>query len=311
MLILKELKPNLIPSGCLALGTFDGVHLGHKKVILDAVTKAKSIDAIATIVTFLNHPQSVLKTRKSTLLTTQEKKLEIFKELGVQATVLLDFTPELSKMSPDKYLKEILVASFNPKTISTGYNHLFGAAKKGDNEFLKQNEQKYGYKTSVIEPVKINDKVVSSSMIRKLLKEGDTKQASQLLGRFYSLENIVVQGEQRGRLLGFPTANLEIPEYITIPQGGVYSGFVYIKNRLYKAVINIGKRPTYGDLKSNLIEVHIVDFNDDLYGKKLEVYFYSKIRDEIMFMSENELKIQIQKDVYEMQNTSIKLDVAL
>ena len=296
MLIFENIKPNLLYSSCIALGFFDGVHLGHEKVILDAVNRSKKIDAISAVVTFSNHPQSVISGRHPKLLTTLDKRIELFEELGAQAVILLKFTEEIAGLPPENYLKSILIESLNPKSISIGYNHHFGAQKKGNGAFLKEFESKYNYKLSVIPPVSIDNHVVNSSSVRKLIKTGDVKTAARLLGRLFTIKNTVIHGEKRGRAIGFPTANLTLPHNFITPHPGVYSGLVTYEDKTYRAVINVGKRPTFGDLAEDLLEVHILDFNQDIYGQQLEVSFIEKLRDEVKFDSVDALKKQIQSD---------------
>jgi riboflavin kinase/FMN adenylyltransferase len=307
MLILKEIKPNLIKSSCLALGFFDGVHLGHQRVILDAIKKAKNIDALSTVITFSRHPREVLGGKKQKFITTLEQKLQLLESLGVQATVIIEFDENLGNLSGEDYLKNILIKNFNPKTISVGYNHYFGNNKSGNIEFLKENQQKYGYELSVIKPIKVENHIVSSSLIRKLINTGEIKDASNMLGRHFLIENTVIHGEKRGRILGFPTANLIMPKDIIPPANGVYSGLVDIDSKFHYAIINVGKRPTFADLQDSLIEVHILNFDGDLYGQNLKVSFIDKIRDEKKFSSPEELKKQIKYDCAQIKALLINI----
>jgi len=296
VLIYREIKPNLLKSSCLALGMFDGVHLGHQKVILSAVKNAWIYDSTSTIVTFAKHPGYLKSKSQPRLITTFEEKIELFKKLGVQAVVVLDFTEELSRVSAEDYLKTFLIEGLNAKSISVGYNHHFGANKKGDTALLKRYSTEFNYELKVISPVTIEGHVVSSSAVRKFIHSGDVDSAAKMLGRPYSIKNIVVEGKHRGRLLGFPTANLNLPPEKSCPKAGVYSGIVISDDKLYFSVINVGKRPTYGDLIENLIEAHILDFDRDIYNKEIEVIFLKRIRDEKKFTSEAELKEQIKLD---------------
>lgn len=296
MLIFRELKDNILPSSCLALGMFDGVHFGHQKVILDAVYKAKFRDAISTIVTFAEHPQQVITGRSPKLLTTLEQRIEIFKELGVQATLLLDFNQDIAKLSANDYFEQILVKTLNPRTITVGYNHHFGAHKEGDSNKLLELSRAHNIDIEIIEPVSIDNYIVSSSKIRSLIKNGDTAVAAKLLGKPYSVKGKVIHGEQRGRKMGFPTANLKLDTNNVAPKAGVYSGSVQYDNTIYKSVINIGKRPTFNDLIVDLLEVHIIDFSCDIYGEDIEVMFFNRIRDEQKFESVEQLVAQIKLD---------------
>lgn len=296
MLVFKKIKPDLVSASCLALGMFDGVHLGHQKVIMNAVKKAGNQNALSVILTFLNHPQNITAKTPAKLITTLEERLELFEGLGVQVAVVLDFTEDFSKISAIDYIKTVLVDSLNAKNISIGYDHRFGAQKKGDTKLLEMYGKQYGYKVSVISPVIIDGQIASSSDIRKFIATGDVLWASKLLGRPFSLRGTITKGKQRGRKLGFPTINLPLPENIISPASGVYSGLVEIKGKSHFAVINIGKRPTFGDLEENIAEAHILDFNGDLYNKNIEIAFLRKLRDEKKFSSEDELKNQIQID---------------
>jgi len=286
---------------------FDGVHLGHQKVILSAVKNAERYDSISTIVTFSQHPGYIKSKTHPRLITTFEEKLELFKKLGVQAVVILDFTDELSRISAEDYLKNFLIMGLNAKSISVGYNHHFGANKKGDCNLLRSYSAEFNYEVKVISPVTIDGHVVSSSAIRKHIHSGDVDIATKMLGRPYSIKNIVVEGKHRGRLLGFPTANLNLPPDKSCPKAGVYSGIVDIDEKKYFSVVNVGKRPTYGDLVENLIEAHILDFDGDIYNKEIEVSFLSRIRDEKKFASEDELKEQIKLDCKTAASFSLKI----
>ncbi|EKE02844.1 MAG: riboflavin biosynthesis protein RibF [uncultured bacterium] len=296
MLVFNEIKPNIIPASCLAQGMFDGVHLGHQKVIMNSIEKSKTMDALATVVTFANHPQHITTKKSPKLITKLEDRLELFEDLGVQAVLLLDFTEELSRMTAVDYIKTVLVQGLNARHISIGYNHRFGSRKKGDYKLLEQYSKQYGYNVTVISQVNIEGQVASSSDIRKLISNGDVYLASKLLGRPFSIKGTVIEGKRRGTRLGFPTANMELPENMISPAAGVYSGLVYIGNDSHYAVINVGKRPTYGDLLVNLVEAHILNYNGDLYHKNIEVAFLKKLREEKKFASEAKLVEQIRLD---------------
>lgn len=302
MLIFREIKPNLLPASCLALGMFDGVHLGHKKVILNAVNKSRALDAIPAIVTFAEHPLNVLGKKKVNLISTLDARLNIFEELGVGAAIVLDFNHKLAEMSAEEYLKSILISGLNPRSITTGYNHHFGAGKKGDIKLLERYSAKYNYEITVIPPVIIDKQIVSSTVVRKFISSGDVLFASKLLGRPFSLQGKVIEGMQRGRQLGFPTANLEIDKYLILPATGVYAAIVDIDGNLEMAVVNVGKRPTIGDLSEDLIEVHILNFDENLYGREIEVCFMERLRSEQKFTSLDELKTQIEKDCQAVLN---------
>lgn len=296
MLVFREIKPNLLESSSLALGMFDGVHLGHKKVILDAVRMSQKLNTISAVITFAKHPQFVTARTPTKLITSLEDRLDLFENLGVQATVILDFNEDLCKMTAEEYLQNVLIGALNAKSITTGYDHHFGAQKKGNIKFLESYKEDFGYQINVIPPVNINGQIVSSSIIRQFISMGEMESAAKLLGRLFTIKGTVIRGMQRGRIFGFPTANLIMPEEIIEPASGVYTGAIEINNKSYYTVVNVGKRPTFGDLTEDLIEAHIIDYSGDLYGKIIEISFLKKIRDEKKFNSIEELKAQIQQD---------------
>lgn len=296
MLVFRELKENLLESSSLALGVFDGVHIGHQKVVLNAIKKAQELDVTSAVVTFAKHPRSIILKSHPNMLSPLEERLELFENLGVQAAVVLDFNENLAKMTAKEYLDNVLIGCLNAKNITIGYNHKFGGDKQGNGKFLEEYKKKYGYEVNVISPVKIDNHAVSSSVIRKFLLKGDVESAANFLGRDFKVKGIIIHGQHLGRTLGFPTANLLLPSELIIPLNGVYSGLVKIDSKVYHALINVGKRPTIGDLKKDLVEAHILDFNEDIYDKIIEVSFLKRIRDEKKFSSLEELKSQIKKD---------------
>lgn len=296
MLVFRELKENLLEASCIALGVFDGVHLGHQKVLLNAVKKAQELNIISAVVTFSKHPRTVILKSHPEMLISLEERLRLFKELGLGAAVVLDFDEKLASMPAKDYLEKVLIGSLNARSITIGYNHKFGGDKAGNGKFLEEYSEKYGYEVDVISPVKIDNHVVSSSAVRKFLLKGDVSTAEKLLGKPFKISGEVVHGQHLGRSLGFPTANLKLPEELIIPMSGVYGGTAEIDSKTYNAVINIGRRPTIGDLKKDLVEVHILDFDEDIYGKNLQVSFLQRIRDEKKFNSLDELKAQIKED---------------
>ncbi|MFH0702964.1 MAG: bifunctional riboflavin kinase/FAD synthetase [bacterium] len=299
MLIFHEIKTGLVDSSCLALGMFDGMHLGHQKVIKNAVEKSKKLAIPSIIVTFSKHPQYITTKAPVKLITSLESRLDLFEKAGIDIAVVLNFTEELSKMSAGDYLKTVLTEGLNAKSITIGYNHHFGSQKKGNSKFFEQYSSQYGYEINVISPVTLNNQIISSSAIRNLISTGDVSLCLNLLGRPFSIKGAVIIGKQRGAGLGFPTANLSMSDDLIIPGDGVYLGLANIGKNQYNAVINIGRRPTFNDLKTSLTEVHILDFNENIYNKEIEVSFLKKLRNEKKFSSENELKKQIKLDCQE------------
>jgi len=296
MQVITELRKNIFPASSLALGVFDGVHTGHRSVIAQAVKKAGELGILSAIVTFSCHPRCIITGAMPQMITPLDEKLELFSELGVDATVILNFNEEFAKMTAEEYVKNILEGCFNVKSLSVGYNHQFGSDKKGTSDFLRQYCSEQGILLNIIPPVKINSHVVSSSVIRGFITSGDVASAQEFLGRPFKVTGKVVEGQQLGRQIGFPTANLLVNEDLILPLRGVYSGTVRIDDEEFRAVINVGRRPTVGDLEKDLVEAHLLNFNRDIYGKTIEVYFLERIRDEKKFESLDELKTQIERD---------------
>lgn len=295
MLIFKDAKPNLLESSAIALGFFDGVHLGHSFVIQSMIKKAKKMNLTSCVVSFSNHPVEILQKTKVPLIITLEKRIELFQKLGVEAVLLLDFSEELIELSAEHYLKNILIDSLHPKFITVGFNHSFGANKKGNSEFLKNNAEKFDYELLNIAPVELNAKIVSSSLIKKCIMDSDFESANQYLGYDFSVSGEIIRGKGIGHTIGFATANLLQNESLIEIPNGVYSGWAKVQNKKHKAMINVGTAPTLKDGQKT-IEAHILSFDKDIYYQNIEVGFIKKIRDEKKFDSKEELIEQIKKD---------------
>ncbi|HEY3018258.1 MAG TPA: riboflavin biosynthesis protein RibF [Gaiellaceae bacterium] len=264
----------------VAIGSFDGVHLGHRRV-LDAV---RSAGMPATVVTFWPHPRLVLG-NKVELLTTLERRLELLEEAGVDETLVVDFTPELAEREPADFADSLL-RQISTRLIVVGENFRFGRGAAGDSALL----ERLGFEVQTL-PLAAG---VSSTQIRTLLREGDVVSAAGLLGRPPEVEGTVVLGYQRGGTLGFPTANLAIPPDLLVPAYGIYAGYALD----HRAAISIGVNPHYGG-NERRVEPHLLDFEGDLYGRRLVVQLWRRLRDERAFMSEQELIDQIAQDVEE------------
>ena len=279
----------------IALGFFDGVHIGHKAVIESAVNYARENNLKSAVITFREHPCCYLWNVSPKYILLRKVREEKIKELGVDYLYELDFS-KLCKMSADEYLQNVLVEYFRPKSISSGQNHNFGCDKSGNSEFLKENSHKYGYKYFETADVKYDGDTVSSTRIRKCLTEGNIKSANAMLGYRFSISGEVIRGRQIGRTIGYKTANIKYPnELITLPYG-VYSTEAKVGNEIYKAIANFGVRPTVNGT-DEILEVHILGFDEDIYGENIEVFFYKMIRKEQKFSSLDELKKQIKKDI--------------
>ncbi len=294
MEILNKLKSN--ENLAIALGFFDGVHLGHKAVINAAVDYAKKNNIKSAVVTFRQSPYVALNNVNPNYIITLEEKIKAIKKLGVDYLYLSDFTEDLAKQTASDYLKN-LVDDLHPKMIATGFNHYFGYNKSGGVDYLRLMQQEYGYEFKEINPIKLNEDVISSTAIRKALSNGDIPKANSMLGYRFYVKNEVIKGRQIGRTIGFKTANLKMPEkMINIPDG-VYAVEVEVLGKKHMGIANFGSNPTVTDDSQKLLEVHIIDFNQDIYGELVKVSFLVKIRNEKKFQSLTELKAQIEKDI--------------
>ncbi len=293
MQILHDLSEN--PNLSLALGYFDGVHIGHQAVIKNAVNFAKQNGGKSAVITFKDHPCCFFHGVCPKYILTREYREKFIADLGVDYLYELDFE-KLAGLSAEEYLENILIKHFSPKSISTGFNHNFGHNKTGDVKFLEQESVKYNYKYFALPPQKYDGEVISSTKIRKLLSDGQIDTANKMLGRNFIIEGTVIKGRQIGRTIGFRTANILYPlELIDIPFG-VYSVLVNYASQTYQGIANFGVRPTVNG-QGALLEVHILDFERDIYGEVLEVKFIKMLRTERKFDSLDSLKQQISLDI--------------
>ena len=272
----------------LVLGFFDGVHLAHQEVIRSAINYAEKV----CVITFKSSPAEFFG-KDCKYIYPREKSIEKIKSLGVDEVVELDFA-KIAAMPAEEYL-QTLVEKYLPVSISTGFNHTFGKNRSGNAEFLEANSQKYGYKYFCIPAQMRNNKVISSTYIKELLQEGRVERANELLGSKFSISGVVIEGAQLGRTIGFPTANVKYPPDIVQIPYGVYAARV----GGHAGVLNWGIKPTVHNTKEPIVEVHILDYEGDLYGKNIEIDILKKLRNEQKFASLEELKLQIKKDAEE------------
>jgi riboflavin kinase/FMN adenylyltransferase len=297
MKIFTEIKPGLLSRSAVALGFFDGVHLGHQAVIKAAVCQASKFGVTPALVTFRDHPRTLTAGKSPQLLTLIEDRLRLFEGLEVEATLVLTFSEELCRLGPAEYVESVLVKCFGAAFVSIGYNHRFGRNRQGDSALLAQLGQEFGFKVQVQVPVIVDDEEVSSSRIRQAVSGGDMELTSKLLGRPYSVSGEVMHGQARGRSIGFPTANLNISNLQLLPQPGVYAGICGLPDgRKLPSVINLGYRPTVTNDQMLSAEVHILDFSQDLYGQSLTLEFWRYLRAEEKFSSLGALGNQIESD---------------
>ncbi len=282
----------------ITIGTFDGVHIGHKTILKEIVDHAKEVQGESILLTFEPHPRKVIFPDKPLqLLTPLEEKLELVKATGVDHIVVVPFTKAFANLTAEEYISDFLVKQFKPHSIVIGYDHQFGNDRKGDINLLKQLSEQYRYKVYEISAQLIHDAAVSSTKVRKAVSSGDMTEAANMLGRPYSLTGEVVKGAQLGNTIGFPTANIHpnSSEQI-LPANGVYAIKAIYKDDVYNAMLNIGVRPTVSNELSLHIEANIFDFDQDIYGEQLTIQFITRLRDEEKFPSIDHLKQQLGKD---------------
>ena len=287
-----HIKKNTI----ITVGTFDGVHLGHQKIIGRLVELSQKYRLVPTLITFEPHPKLVLtKNSKESIhiLTGLEERLELVNKLGLSKVIIIKFTKKLSQMNYQDFLTDILLNKCKAKCIVMGHDHAFGSKREGTFHELKQHHLIDGFKLVQVSSVKIKGNTISSSLIRKLIQEGNIELANRMLGRPFSIAGTVVKGEGRGLLLSFPTANIKIDDNKKlIPKEGVYAVGCIINNTNYPGMVNIGYKPTFGLYKKS-IEVHIFDFSQDIYHKKIKINFLKRLRDEKKFSNQQELINQL------------------
>lgn len=289
MQIFHELIP--IKNISLALGFFDGVHLGHRAVIKSAVDYARQKGSKSAVITFYDHPCCYLWGVCPKYILTREERENRIKALGVDYIYELDFE-SISGLNGQEYLKDILINNFRPVSISTGWNHNFGVNKSGNTKLLRENSEKYGYEYFELSPQKLGNEVINSTTIRKLLSQGKTEKANAMMGEDFSINGKIVEGNKIGRTIGFKTANINYPSELITLSYGVY----IVETNFGKGVANFGIRPTING-STSVLETHILDFNRDIYGENITVKFKKMIRREKKFESLDELKKQICKDI--------------
>lgn len=288
-----------VPNAIVTIGTFDGVHLGHQAILKDMVLTAKEIGGEAVVITFYPHPRQVLNIDSSNLrfINTQEEKLKHLEKIGIDNVIVVNFTKEFSRVSSESFISDYIVKHIAPIKLVIGYDHHFGKNRMGDFNLLHDMKNKYGFELQRIDAQDVENIAVSSTKIRHSLNQGDVVRANALLGYQFAYIGKVISGNKIGREIGYPTANLSInKEYRLIETPGVYASYVDYDNKTYKSMTYIGGKPTINDDKSENIEVHIFDFNQDIYDKDIKVRFVSKIRDECKFESLEALRKQIEID---------------
>lgn len=291
MKVYTELIDN--KNTALALGFFDGVHLAHQELIKKTVEIAKKKNLKSVLITFSKSPYSVIKNVETKIITPFQEKVKLIEKLGIDEVFVLDFNL-FKEMDANNYVNDVLIKHFEPKFITTGFNHTFGKNKTGDGKLLSSFSSIFKY--IQVQPVVVSNLLVSSTNIKKAIEEGEIDIANVMLNRNFSIKGKVVKGAQIARKLGYKTANLIWDNEIVKPKYGVYFGLVNYKSVSYQAMINFGIRPSIDKELKETLEVHILNFNQDIYDEEIEVEFYKKIRDEKKFDSFDELKKQIDMD---------------
>ena len=283
----------------LTIGNFDGVHRGHLALFEKVKQRAKAVGGQSAVMTFEPHPTKVMNFGKGPpLITPVNQKLDLIKKAGIEVIFCLPFTRQFAAISAEDFVRKILVQKIGIKEIVVGYDYTFGHNREGNISFLKKRGAELGFVVHIVEPVHIDNKLVSSTSIRKLVQEGNLEEAKKYLGRDYQIQGTVVKGQSRGvKLLGFPTANLKLIDEL-FPKRGVYAVTVLIDGKKYQGVTNIGHNPTFGSNALSL-ETHVLDFNKNILGKTIKVNFVQRLRDEKSFQSAEALSRQIAKDVEE------------
>ena len=304
-----DARPPWLVHPVLALGNFDGLHRGHLKIIERVRRGAAEHGGIPMAMTFDPHPPRVVRPDKAPpLLMTKEQRLEALDRAGIRAVAVVRFTHELSQWDPEMFVRVVLVDWLRVSEVWVGANFLFGHDRAGNFTSLRTLGQRYGFRAEKIDPVRYKEFVVSSTRIRRLVAEARMDEAAALLGHAYFLDGLVVEGQKRGRGIGFPTANLETTNEL-IPPHGVYATTLEVDGIVHAAMTNIGVRPTFADGTAATIETHVLGFDGDLYGRRVRLAFVQRLRDERRFDDLDGLKTQIESDKRRAERLFARLSV--
>jgi riboflavin kinase/FMN adenylyltransferase len=297
----SELKPGS-KKICLAIGVFDGVHLGHQQIIRQTINDARQHDAIALVLTFDRHPNSIVAPDKiPPLIYSLPQKLRAIESLGADAVLLIQFDKKFSEQTGEEFIRSLARELGKIHSICVGADFVFGHQRSGNVALLKKLGAELNFSVHGLAAVSLDGEIVSSTRIREGIRAGDFDAASQMLGRTYAISGRVIEGDKIGRKLGFPTANLDAANLI-LPPNGVYSGGTKLNGKLFRVALNIGLRPTVATGKPQLrVEAHLLDFSGELYGEDLEIEMGKKLRDEQKFASAAELREQIARDIAQVR----------
>jgi len=296
MKVIKGLEsdPHPFTPTALAIGIFDGVHLGHQKIIKYLRKTAEKNNLISVILTFDPHPCNVLGKSKIRMLQTLEQRIQEIQKFDIDTVWIIPFTPEFAELSRYDFIRQIIVEKSKAREIIVGKNFYFGKNREGDIDYLYKSSRENQFNVHSIPPIKKEGKIISSSRIRQDLGQGDLNHANQFLGRPYEITGKVIKGRSRGKELGFPTANI-LPENEIVPQG-VYITTTFLDHTQYPSVTNVGVKPTFNDSDIH-VESHLINFKGNIYSKKIDIRFIQKLRDEKKFKSTKELSLQIENDI--------------
>ena len=290
----------------VGLGNFDGIHVGHQKLIGNLVRQARKAGGTSVVFTFVPHPLAILSPKGAPpLILPPDVKREMFAKLGVDVLLWVPFSLEFARLSPEDFIKQVLHEQLAVRTVLVGYNYTFGYKGRGTPELLKEYGAHLDFAVEMLQPIKVDGQPVSSTLIRNMLADGKISEARKYLGYAPIIKGQVVYGESRGSTLGFPTANIEVAPDLLVPGNGVYSVTVNLEGKLHHGIANIGAKPTFHDNSFNRsIEVHILDFDGNLYDKEIQVCFIKRVRSEKKFSGVEELVQQIKNDI-----AQVRLDI--
>jgi len=290
-----------LKDGCgIGLGNFDGLHLGHMALISELSAQCRQRGMPSLVYTFSNHPDNVLNKKRSStkpLIMTLEKKVELLGQSGVDFLYLEDFNQDYARISPEEFVRDILVQKFRIRLAVVGFNYTFGRGGLGNIDTLKFLGEKYNFEVLVIPPIKIDNDIISSTLLRKHIEKGNLDKVRLFTGRDYSIYGTVTMGRQMGTKLGYPTANIIPEDYLVLPKKGVYITQTLLDGQIYNSITNIGKNPTFGQQKHTSVETHIFGREGNMYGKRIEVFFLEMLREERTFSDSEELREQIRADI--------------
>lgn len=295
---IQEFKK--IDNAVTTVGIFDGMHLGHQKIIDILLHTAKEQNTESVVVTFEPHPRLFFNPTTSQnlkIITDINEKIKLFEQYGVDNLLVIPFNEQIASLTSEQFIRQIIKDTIGTQTLFLGYDHRFGRNREGNFEYLYQKQAEFGIRVHEISKFDIDEAAVSSTRIRDYISDGDLHMATTLLGRHYTASGIVVEGRKLGRTIGFPTANINIENpYKVLPKMGVYAVAVNVDNQQYGGMLNIGLNPTVSSSNQKTTEVHIFDFDNDIYGKELTIKFLERMRDEQKFNGLQELIIQLKED---------------